>query len=318
MTDGSVSVSAGDRAPGVQPSLKDSVINLNKPKGITSHQAVEKVRRMLGIRKAGHAGTLDPIATGVLLVCMGEATKITRFLSSLDKEYVVVVKLGEKTDTYDAEGSVIERTEGFSLGKEDVEKILPRFTGTIEQVPPMYSALKVGGKPLYKLARKGVTVERKKRVVTIHEIRITGFNLPFLEMRVSCSKGTYIRSLCNDVGEVLGVGAHITGLERTRIGGFIVADSLTLDGVDGLIREQGKEGSLPQGLSSIDAALGHLRDVSLSENDFSRVRHGLPMRCPDGSFLSDQYLRLKDPSGKLFAVGKVAQCTIKAERMLHI
>ncbi|MCL4475220.1 MAG: tRNA pseudouridine(55) synthase TruB [Nitrospirae bacterium] len=294
------------------------VINLNKPKGITSHQAVEKVRRISGIRKAGHAGTLDPLATGVLLVCTGEATKITRFLSDLDKEYVVVMKLGEKTDTYDAEGTVIEKTEGFSLGQEDIERILPGFTGIIEQVPPMYSAVKMGGKPLYKLARKGVTVERGKRVVTVHEIRITGFSLPFLEMRVSCSKGTYIRSLCNDVGEVLGVGAHITGLERTRIGGFSVADSLTLDEVEGLIKGQRQGENPPPGLSSIDAALGQLRDLSLSENDFSRVRNGLPMRCPDDQPLSEEFIRLKDPSGKLFAIGRVTDRTIKIERMLHI
>jgi len=294
------------------------VINLNKPKGITSHQAVEKVRRILRIRKAGHAGTLDPLATGVLLVCTGEATKITRFLSDLDKEYVVVMKLGEKTDTYDAEGTVIEKTEGFSLGQEDIERILPGFTGIIEQVPPMYSAVKMGGKPLYKLARKGVTVERERRVVTVHEIRITRFSLPFLEMRVSCSKGTYIRSLCNDLGEVLGIGAHVAGLERTRIGGFSVADSLTLEGVEGLIRGQRQEGNLPPGLSSIDASLGHLRDLLLSENDFSRVRNGLPMKCPGDSSLSEEFIRLRDPSGKLFAIGKVTDRTIKIERMLHI
>lgn len=318
MSDGNALVSAGNSTLTLFPFLKHCVINLNKPKGITSHQAVEKVRRTSGIKKAGHAGTLDPLATGVLLVCTGEATKITRFLSDLDKEYVVVVKLGEKTDTYDAEGTVTAKSEGFSLEKEDIERILPGFTGTIEQIPPMFSAVKMGGKPLYKLARKGVTVEREKRVVTVHEITITAFSLPFLEMRVSCSKGTYIRSLCNDIGEVLGIGAHISALERTRIGDFSVADSLTLEEVEGLAGRQGRGGSLPPGLSGIDAALGHLRDLSVAENDFSRVRNGLPMRCPDGLFLPDQYLRLKDPSGKLFAIGKVKDCTIRIERMLHI
>ena len=316
MSERSAFVSKGNSTLTATPCLNHCVINLNKPKGITSHQAVETVRRRSGIRKAGHAGTLDPLATGVLLVCTGEATKITRFLSDLDKEYVVVVKLGEKTDTYDAEGTVIQRTESFSLGKEDIEKILPGFTGTIEQLPPMYSAVKMGGKPLYKLARKGVTVEREKRVVTVHEIRITRFSLPLLEMRVSCSKGTYIRSLCHDMGEVLGVGAHVTELERTRIGGFSVADALTLDEVEGLIGGQGK--NLAPGLSGIDAALGHLKDLSLSENDFRRVRHGLTVHCPDGLFLPDQYLRLKDPSGKLFAIGEITQGVIKTERMLHL
>ena len=318
MSNGGALVPTGNGTLPLVPFLEHCVLNLNKPKGITSHQAVSKVRRISGIRKAGHAGTLDPLATGVLLVCTGEATKITRFLSDLDKEYVVVVKLGETTDTYDAEGAVTAKSEGFSLEKEDIERILPRFRGTIEQIPPMYSAVKMGGKPLYKLARKGVTVEREKRLVTVHEITITGFSLPFVEMRVSCSKGTYIRSLCSEIGEVLGIGAHITALERTRIGNFSIVDSLTLDDVEGLFAGQGQGGSLRPGVSDIDAALGHLRDLSLSEVDFSRVRNGLPIRYPDGSFLSDQHVRLKDPSGKLFALGTVTDHIIRIERMLHI
>ncbi len=310
------------------------VINLNKPKGITSHQAVENVRRISGIKKAGHAGTLDPLATGVLLVCTGEATKITRFLSDLDKEYIAVVKLGEKTDTYDAEGEVTEKSEGFSLRREDVERILPEFTGTIEQLPPMYSAVKLGGKPLYKLARKGLTVEREKRVVTVHDIRITGFELPFVALRVSCSKGTYVRALCNDIGEALGVGAHITGLVRTRIGGFSVEDSVALDELENLLRKchaelvsasletlkrvQGDiKGVLPS-IHSIGSALRHLGELRLTEGDFSRARNGLPIRRCDSSFQDGEYILLKDPSGNLFAIGKAADRSIKIERMLHI
>ncbi len=318
MNDGSALAFSGNGILPVLPFPEHGVINLDKPQGITSHDAVEKVRKSLGIRKAGHAGTLDPIATGVLLVCTGEATKITRFLSDLDKEYAVVVKLGEKTDTYDAEGVVTEKVEGFSLEKEDVDRILPKFTGVIEQVPPMYSAVKVGGRPLYKFARKGITVEREKRVVTVHEIRITRFSLPFLEMRISCSKGTYIRSLCHDLGEVLGIGAHIAGLKRTRIGSFRVEDSVSLGVLEGLLGGQRQEGSLPPGLSSIDAALAHLKDLLLSETDFSRGRNGLPFRCPENSFLSEEFVRLKDPSGRLFAIGKVSDGTVKIERMLHI
>lgn len=292
------------------------VINLNKPQGITSHQAVETVRKRCGIRKAGHAGTLDPLATGVLLVCTGEATKITRFLSELDKEYIVVMKLGEETDTYDAEGTVVRRTEPGSVGMEDVEKVLPAFSGTIEQIPPMYSAVKVGGKPLYKLARKGVTVEREKRVVTVHEISITRFSPPFLEMRVACSRGTYIRTLCHDLGEVLGVGAHVTRLERTRIGGFRVADAVALDEVGDLLGDEGK--GAVAGLSDIDTALSHLGEFRLSEADFRRASHGLAVPFPDGLFLPGRYVRLKDPSGKLFAIGRTTQDVIKTERMLHL
>jgi tRNA pseudouridine55 synthase len=292
------------------------VINLDKPQGITSHQAVETVRKRCGIRKAGHAGTLDPLATGVLLVCTGEATKITRFLSELDKEYVVVMKLGEETDTYDAEGTVVRRTEPGSVGRDDVEKVLPAFTGTIEQLPPMYSAVKVGGRPLYKLARKGLTVEREKRIVTVHEIGIIRFSLPFLEMRVSCSRGTYIRTLCHDIGELLGVGAHVTRLERTRIGGFRVADAVALDEVGYLFADEGR--GAVAGLSDIDTALSHLREFRLSEADFRRAVNGLAVPCPDGLFLPDEYLRLKDLSGKLFAIGRAGLGAVKTERMLHL
>jgi tRNA pseudouridine55 synthase len=319
MAGGSALVSDRNCALNSPSFLRHCVLNLNKPKGITSQQAVARVRRISGIRKAGHAGTLDPLATGVLLVCAGEATKITRFLSDLDKEYAVVVKLGETTDTYDAEGTVTAKTEGFSFEKEDIEKVLPQFTGTIEQTPPMYSAVKIGGEPLYKLARKGITVERDTRMVTVHQIRITALSLPFLEMTISCSKGTYIRSLCNDLGDILGVGAHVAALERTRIGGFSVEDALTFDDLEAVIRGEAVGPRSHRGLSGIDASLGHLSDLVLSENDIRKAGNGIPIKCPDGFLLQpDQYLRLKDPSGKLFAIGKVADRMIRIERILHI
>jgi tRNA pseudouridine55 synthase len=295
------------------------IINLNKPGGITSHQAVEKVRRTVGMKKAGHAGTLDPLATGVLLVCVGEGTKVARFLSDLDKEYVAVVKLGEKTDTFDSQGEITEKSEGFSYEKEDMERILPRFVGAVEQTPPMFSAVKIGGKPLYKLARKGITVERQKRTVTVHEIEITGFDLPYFEMRVSCSKGTYIRSLCNDIGEIMGVGAHMTGLTRTRIGGFRIEDSITMIELEdlALLTEPGATAN-KRSFFSIDDGLGHLREISLTEKEFRKAKNGLPSECPDPSCLPDEYVRLRDPSGRLFAIGKVTQDFIRIERILHI
>ena len=316
MNEGNAAISRSGVIP--FPLLGHCVINLAKPKGISSHRAVERVRKISGIKRAGHAGTLDPMATGVLLVCTGEATKVTRFLSDLDKEYLAVMKLGERTDTYDAEGEVIGRAEGFSVKREDIERVLPEFTGTIEQTPPMYSAIKMGGRPLYKLARKGMTVERRKRMVTVHEIRLTGFSLPFVEAKISCSKGTYIRSLCNDIGEALGVGAHITALERTRIGRFSLRDSITLEGLEELMAGHGSRGTPAAGVSSIDESLGHLRELALGKAESGRARNGLPLKAAGDLLLPPGYLRLKDHAGRLFAVGESLNGMIRIERILHI
>jgi tRNA pseudouridine55 synthase len=288
------------------------IINLDKPKGISSHQAVSRVRRILGLRKAGHAGTLDPIATGILLVCAGEATKITRFLSELDKEYMAVMKLGEKTDTYDAEGNVTERHENFTLEKEDIRKAAEIFLGAIEQVPPMFSAVKIKGKPLYKLARKGITVERARRSVFVRSVEITVFDPPFVGMKISCSKGTYIRSLCNDIGEVLGVGAHLVDLRRTRIGGFLEEDSVTLNELNGTTPV-----SVPK-ILKISGALSHLREIVLTHSDFARARQGLSFRFRSPDVLPGDFVRVNDPSGSLFAIGKAGDTWIKIERILHI
>lgn len=288
------------------------VINLNKPKGISSHQAVAQVKKALGVEKAGHAGTLDPIATGVLLVCTGEATKITRFLSCLDKEYIALMKLGEKTDTLDSEGEVIRKTEGFFFKREDIETVLQKFAGAIKQTPPMFSALKMGGKPLYKLARKGLVIERPERIVNIIAIEITGFDPPLLEIKVSCSKGTYIRTLCDDVGDALGVGAHIIELKRTSIGGFRLEDSATMDELAGLMLNN-------VSISGMDAALRHLKELTLTDIEFARAVNGAPVSRPDlQGFSGDEYIRVKDPSGNLIAIGRASFNIIKVERMLKI
>ena len=251
------------------------------------------------------------MATGMLLVCTGEATKITRFLSDLDKEYLTVMKLGEKTDTYDSEGTVVQRSEGFSLDREDVEKVLAGFRGTIEQTPPMFSALKMGGRPLYSLARRGIMVERARREITVHGMEITGFSLPFVELKISCSKGTYIRSLCNDIGETLGMGAHITSLQRTRVGRFRIEDSVTLD-------ELQESPATGNAFVQIDEALGHLGEISLDARDFTRARNGLSVNCHAPDFPQGNFVRVKDPSGNLFAIGRVLEGTVKMDRLLHL
>ncbi|MFH1014855.1 MAG: tRNA pseudouridine(55) synthase TruB [Nitrospirota bacterium] len=288
---------------------KNLVINLNKPKGMTSQQAVTKVKKLFAARKAGHAGTLDPIAAGVLLVCLNEATKITRFLADADKEYLAMMKLGERTDTLDSEGKIIYKAPHFFVDKNLIETVLERFRGNIEQIPPMYSAIKVAGKPLYMLARKGIEVERQHRSVNIYKLDMSELSPPFLEIRVLCSKGTYIRTLCDDIGTAIGIGAHVVELKRTKIGDFMLKDSA---GFDELPHKE-------KSVRSIDASLSHLKDIILSSRDFIRMANGAMITSENLPELpADSYLRLKNPDGKLFAIGKSTGSGIKIERLLHI
>lgn len=303
----------------------NTVINLDKPRGISSQLAVTKVRRLLNTKKAGHAGTLDPIATGILLVCLGEATKITRFLAGADKEYVAVMKLGEKTTTLDSEGEVIERTDCPYLEEQQAIQVVESFKGTIKQTPPMFSAIKLGGSPLYKLARKGLTVERAERVVTIHNLEITGFDPPFLEIKVACSKGTYIRTLCSDIGDALGVGAHMRGLKRTRIGAFRIEDSITLEelgdqAVKALNALNASDGGriLSPSITDIDTALGYMEEIIVTGKEFVGAWNGVPFSRQDLAQSGLEFVRLKDPGRNLFAIGRVTGDIIAIERKLNI
>jgi tRNA pseudouridine55 synthase len=283
------------------------VINLNKPKDISSQQAVKKVERIFAAKKAGHAGTLDPMATGVLLVCLNEATKITRFLSDLDKEYVVQMKLGERTDTYDSTGKVIEKFDYQLVTGKDISRALTGFTGLIKQTPPMYSAVKIGGRPLYKLARKGIVISRPGRAVNIDRIDLLSLNMPYVDLRVVCSKGTYIRTLCDDVGNVLGVGAHMVSLVRTRIGSFRVEDSFS---IEDLTRER-------PSCCSIDSAISHLAEIVLDEISYRKARNGVPIETDSKLLFANQYVRLKSPGNVLFGVGKFEDNAVKIERLLN-
>jgi tRNA pseudouridine55 synthase len=284
------------------------VVNLNKPKGITSQEAVNKVKKIFKVKKAGHAGTLDPLATGVLLVCLNEATKITPFLSNLEKEYIVTMKLGEKTDTYDSEGNIIERCEIGVLELRDIEDVLKRFLGEIEQIPPMYSAIKYKGKPLYKLARKGFEMHREPRKVLIKSIDLLEFSPPFLKLKISCSKGTYIRSFCNDVGGALGVGAHMFELLRTKVGNFSIEDSLTLE--DLFIKKEG--------LFSIDDALSFLPEIFLSEEQEKKVIHGNPIDAENIKLAQNTFVRLKNSEHTILGIGKITKNFIKIERLFNV
>ncbi|MCK4739136.1 MAG: tRNA pseudouridine(55) synthase TruB [Deltaproteobacteria bacterium] len=207
----------------------DGVLVIDKPSGCTSHDVVSRVKRMLRAKKVGHLGTLDPMATGVLPLVINRATKWATKLEGSEKEYLAVMKLGEETDTQDAEGQVIA-TKGFDgIGSDEIKEVFARFTGKVEQLPPMYSAVKKNGVPLYKLARKGITIERTPKLIEIEEIELQKLELPFVTFRVACSRGTYIRTLCSDIGEALGTHAHLTSLRRTVSGRFKVDSALALN-----------------------------------------------------------------------------------------
>ncbi|MBQ8636710.1 MAG: tRNA pseudouridine(55) synthase TruB [Clostridia bacterium] len=203
----------------------DGIILIDKPAHKTSHDMVYFVRRLTGIKKVGHTGTLDPDATGVLPICIGKATKICDMLTSSDKRYTATLVLGKTTDTQDASGNVLSECE-VNVSAEDINRIINKFIGEIEQIPPMFSAIKKDGKKLYELARKGITVEREARKIIVHSINVLGIDLDNnkVEIDVHCSKGTYIRTLCEDIGNSLGVGAYMESLRRTESGGFVIND----------------------------------------------------------------------------------------------
>ncbi|TAN42178.1 MAG: tRNA pseudouridine(55) synthase TruB [Nitrospirae bacterium] len=309
-----------DPAAGVLPcpsgllSPMNIIINLNKPTDMSSQQAVTKVKRLLRAKKAGHTGTLDPLATGVLLVCLEEATKVSRFLLEMDKQYLVRAKLGERTDTFDACGVVTQRSEITGVTEAGLKEVVGSFRGEIEQVPPMYSAIKVGGRPLYSLARKGIEIERASRKVLIKELSLTGIDLPYIDLRVSCSKGTYIRTLCDDIGSRLGTGAHLVSLERERIGPFDVWDSVTLEELGG--RDLAPDGRT---VYSIDAALSGLDEVILDERSVAKLQNGVRIEADMMTAIpEDRPLKLKGPDGKLFAIGRVHAGVICIDRNLKL
>ena len=298
------------------------VINLDKPVQMSSQQAVTVVKRLLRVKKAGHAGTLDPLATGVLIVCLNEATKITRFLSDLEKEYIVRFKLGERTDTYDSTGKIIDSKDPNSVRAEDIRQVLGKFTGDIQQTPPMYSAVKIDGTPLYKLARQGISVDRPGRNVRIYQLELLSFHRPYADLRVTCSKGTYIRTLCDDIGNVLGTGAHMTSLTRTRVGKFGIEHAVPLTD----LRDK------KMSYHSMDDALSHLREVILDSESWRKARNGIPVGIPDGNVEmivdgtcedvsvppvgAPKFVRLKNPDYILFGIGLLASNSIKPERIL--
>lgn len=259
----------------------DGVLPLRKPAGMTSHDAVAKVRKIVGIRRIGHTGTLDPDVTGVLPLCIGKATRAVEWLQELPKEYEAVMRIGMATDTGDLGGQVTERVERACVTKEEVERALERFRGVITQIPPMYSAVRVDGKRLYELAREGVEVERKPRQVTIHELEARRMNLelphPEVGLRVLCSKGTYIRTLCEDIGRALGYPAVMSGLVRTSSGGIRLEHCLDLDEIESLHNA----GKLADRLIPVDRTLGHFPSCVVSGKHLRKAMNGAALSLDD-------------------------------------
>lgn len=250
----------------------DGLLLLNKPAGLTSNQALQKVKRLLQAKKAGHTGSLDPAATGMLPLCFGEATKVCAYLLAADKIYRVTAKLGEATDTGDADGTINETAAVPDLGIQDWEKIVAEFKGDSMQVPPMYSALKKDGKRLYELARKGQVVEREPRPITIHDISLLEFSGTRLVLTVHCSKGTYIRTLVEDIAKAAGTVAHTVRLHRESVGDFRAADMLDMDGAEQLA-EDGPE-ALRERLQPADVALAAWSECQLDAATGERFSGG--------------------------------------------
>lgn len=289
------------------------ILNINKPAGLTSHDVVARVRRLVPKTRVGHAGTLDPMATGVLIVCIGKATRLIEYVADADKRYRATIRLGTTTTTWDAEGEAEEcrSIDGLDLARITAE--LPRFVGAIDQVPPMYSALKRNGEPLYRLARRGVTVEREARRVEVFSLEIESWEPPDLTVRVHCSKGTYVRALAHDLGEALGVGAHLAALMRTAVGAFALADAVDLDA----LLEQGTTGAWRRYLLDAAVAVERLPRALVDDDAARRLTHGQPAPltvvgdgseaaafAPDGQLIA---LVRRDPDSGLWRPHKVLQ-----------
>ncbi|HCL74631.1 MAG TPA: tRNA pseudouridine(55) synthase TruB, partial [Pseudomonas sp.] len=251
------------------------IILLDKPRGFTSNAALQKVRWLLNAEKAGHTGSLDPLATGVLPLCFGEATKFSQYLLDADKGYETLAQLGVTTTTADAEGEVVER-KPVDVSREQLETILPRFRGDIQQVPPMYSALKRDGQPLYKLARAGEVVEREPRSVTIARLELLSLEADKARLAVACSKGTYIRTLVEDLGRELGCGAHVAELRRTQAGPFELSQTVTLEALEQAHAEGGAE-AVDAFLQPVDSGLEHWPLLQFSEHSAFYWLHGQPV-----------------------------------------
>jgi len=291
----------------------DGIINVYKEAGFTSHDVVAKLRGICRQKKIGHTGTLDPQATGVLPVCLGNATRACEMLTDRTKEYVAELLLGQITDTQDITGTVLEERE-VAVSEAQVREVIAGFVGGYDQIPPMYSALKVNGKKLYELAREGKTVERKSRKVTIYQIHIKEIQLPRVRMEVTCSKGTYIRTLCHDIGNLLGTGGCMEELTRTKVGRFELKDSLKLEE----LRDLAQNGRLEDALIPLDQMFSELQSVVPAEKYIPKAYNGNDFfrnqLSETGKFCSGEKVRVYDAKGHFIGIYRY----MEDKKMFHL
>jgi tRNA pseudouridine55 synthase len=273
----------------------DGVFLLNKPLGFSSNQALKKIQWLFNAKKAGHTGTLDPMASGLLPICIGEATKFSHRLLEANKTYIATIQLGVTTTTGDQEGEVVNQKD-VVLKPNQLEETLQKFTGDITQTPPMFSALKFEGKPLYEYARQGIEIERKSRQVTIYDITLNKIEESIVILEVSCSKGTYIRTLAEDIGHALGCGAYLKGLERTQTGNFQLSDALTIEAIEAMSMASREKTLLP-----VDALLEGLSSIKLTLTETEAIKKG---QAIDFNGKNDNELRLYGASGQFLGVGQ--------------
>lgn len=279
----------------------NGILLLDKPAGISSNAALQKVKWLYKAAKAGHTGSLDPLATGLLPVCLGEATKASAFLLDADKRYVTTVRLGEKTSTADAEGEVTETADVPEISLEQLAGVLESFLGEIQQLPPMYSAVKHKGERLYKLARDGVEVERKPRTISIHDLVCLDFDGTDLKLDIHCSKGTYVRTLAEDISEALGTVGHVAELRRTAVGPFDDADMVTIEQLEALVSEDFE--NLDKLLLPVDSGLQHWPEVRLNADASHYLMQGQPVLAPGAP--TSGWVRIYDNLDRFLGAGQI-------------
>ena len=288
----------------------NGILLYDKEVGLSSNRALQQVKRLLNARKAGHTGSLDPLASGLLPICFGEATKLSQYLLDSDKRYLTTFKLGETTTTGDGEGEVVDQST-VNVTLQQLKQCLARFTGIIEQIPPMYSALKKDGQPLYKLARQGIEIERKPRTVEIFELNLVSFDGQSVELDVHCSKGFYIRSLAVDLGAELGCGAHVTKLRRTSVGKFHIEDSINIHDLTAMNNLKQHEQLLP-----LDAGIDAMQAVSLSDDASYYFCQGQEVRTADEAKVG--LVRVYLENGDFIGIGEaLSGRRIKPKRLLN-
>ena len=261
----------------------DGILNINKPPGITSFSIVAMVKRLSGERRVGHAGTLDPAATGVLPVCLGKGTRIIEFLVDSTKVYHAQIELGTATDTYDGSGRITRQGDTSGITQEQLSSNLDSFRGSIQQIPPMYSAVKHHGQPLYKLARAGITIERKKRQATIHRLELISWQPPVATLEVACSKGTYVRSLAHDLGEALGCGAYLKSLVRIRCGHFDIKDAVSISQLE----EAFGSGYWQHFVHPVDVVLQQYNAIVVNDVTEENIKRGSPVNLDEDNNYSE-------------------------------